>query len=206
MQELLVPFDRITVLLSPTGAEHIPCSYEIPTRDKILNALYGLYDNPDIKPDDSIIFFYAGHGQSYPAAQSSFVCTPKSTGSIEAVCPVDRNTPKSRTTIVDISDREINVILGEIAKKRCENITVILDCCYAGGGTRSTSSSFDSLQLGEKGCFTARTCPAIPNANRANAQSCGCEWTSTVRQTPHRCPKLPCQYEITRIDCFRQRL
>lgn len=163
VQDLSVPSNRIKLLLSPTQAEDIPFPYQTPTRDNILNALYDLYDNPNIKSDDSIVFFYAGHGQSYSPRK----CTPHSTGSIEAISPVDRNTLKYNSDgpdemIVDISDREINVILGEIAKKRCDNITVILDCCHAGGGIRHTSRAFDSLQLGDKECFTARHCPPIP--------------------------------------------
>ncbi|KAF9056811.1 hypothetical protein BDP27DRAFT_1166245, partial [Rhodocollybia butyracea] len=86
-------------------------------------------DNHTIKSDDSIVFFYAGHGQSY----SPGTWTSHSSGSIEAISPVDRNIRRSNLdgrdeTVLDISDREINVILGEIAKKRCDNITVILDC------------------------------------------------------------------------------
>ncbi|KAF9056812.1 hypothetical protein BDP27DRAFT_1344868 [Rhodocollybia butyracea] len=171
MHDLSVPSNRIQLLLSPTGDEILPSLQDIPftcnapTRDNILNALYDLYDNPDIKPDDSIIIFYAGHGQSYYAAN----CTPKSTGSIEAICPVDRNTPKfnadgTEELIVDISDREINVIFGEIAKNRCENITLVLDCCYAGSGIRGCSPGLNSFQLGDKELFTSRHCPPIPSA------------------------------------------
>ncbi|KAF9017713.1 peptidase C14, caspase domain-containing protein, partial [Rhodocollybia butyracea] len=112
IQDLSVPSDRITLLLSPTA--------------NILNALYTLCDNSKIKSDDSIVFFYAGHGQSY----SPRTWTPHPTSSIEAISPVDRE------TVLDISDREINVILGEIAKKRCDNITLILDCCHASAGIR----------------------------------------------------------------------
>ncbi|KAF9068249.1 caspase domain-containing protein [Rhodocollybia butyracea] len=151
IHDLSVPADQIMLLLSPLA----------PTRENILNALYDLHDNPNIKPDDSIIIFYAGHGQSYRAAGY----TPRNTGSIEAISPVDRRTPKLNTDmteemIVDISDREINVILGEIAKK-CPNITLILDCCHGGGGSRGSDSAFT---LGDKEFLTSRYCPAIPSA------------------------------------------
>ncbi|KAF9068252.1 hypothetical protein BDP27DRAFT_1161311, partial [Rhodocollybia butyracea] len=131
IHDLCVPANQITLLLSPTGDERIPFSYATPTRENILNAICDLHDNPNIKPDDSIIIFYAGHGQSYPAAETSY--TPLNTGSIEAISPADRNTSKSNADgtkgiVVDISDRELNVILGEIAKNKCPNITLVLDC------------------------------------------------------------------------------
>ncbi|KAF9068247.1 hypothetical protein BDP27DRAFT_834456 [Rhodocollybia butyracea] len=162
VQDLSVPVDQITLLLSPTGDERIPSSS--PTRENILNALYDLHDNPNIKPNDSIIIFYAGHGQSYRATDY----TTLNTGSIEAISPVDRRTLKSNADgteemIVDISDREINVILGEIAKK-CSNITLILDCCHTGSGIRGSSSAFVSFQVGDKDFLTSRFCPPIPSA------------------------------------------
>ncbi|KAF9068238.1 peptidase C14, caspase domain-containing protein, partial [Rhodocollybia butyracea] len=133
MQDLSVPVDQIKLLLSPTGdnllstLQDIPFPCTVPTRENILNALYDLHDNPNIKSDDSIIIFYAGHGQSYRAADADYECTPCNTGWIEAISPVDRNTQKNSELVPDISDREINVVLGEIAKK-CPNITLILDC------------------------------------------------------------------------------
>ncbi|KAF9068244.1 caspase domain-containing protein [Rhodocollybia butyracea] len=168
MQDLSVPANQITTLLSPTGDEFlpplqdIPFSYNAPTRENILNALYDLHDNPNIKPDDSIIIFYAGHGQSYRAAEADYECTPLNTGWIEAISPVDRNTPKSNSSelVPDISDREINVVIGEIARK-CPNITLILDCSHAGGATRGASNS---LALGDFENFTPRSCPPLPSA------------------------------------------
>ncbi|KAF9056807.1 caspase domain-containing protein [Rhodocollybia butyracea] len=205
IQDLSVPSNRIKLLLSPiAGDKTIPFPYKAPTRDNILQALCDLFHNPDIKHDDSIIFFYAGHGQSYREA----CCTPEPAGSIEAICPVDRNTRKinadgTEETILDICDREINVILGEIATK-CPNITVILDCCFGGGGTRNgvPDSDLASLQLGDKESFMSRHCHPIPSA----VPSCSKlrMRVDVYRQTdPTPRPKLSCQHEITRIDCFR---
>ncbi|KAF9068234.1 caspase domain-containing protein [Rhodocollybia butyracea] len=171
IRDLSVPANQITLLLSPTGNEILPPLQAIPwprntpspTRENILNALYHLHDNPNIKPDDSIIIYYAGHGQSYPATGAGY------TGSIEAISPVDRNTWKPNTDgtaelVVDISDREINVIFGEIAKKKCPNITLVLDCCHSSSGVRGCSNAFNSLQLGDKEFLTSRYCPSIPSA------------------------------------------
>ncbi|KAF9056816.1 caspase domain-containing protein [Rhodocollybia butyracea] len=169
MRDLSVPADQITTLLSRTGHEillplqDVSFPYNSPTRENILNALYDLRDNPHIDPNDSIIIFYAGHGQSYRATDG---CTPLNTGHIEAISPVDRNTVMSSSDgteiVVDISHHEINIILGEIAKK-CPNITLILDCCHASGGTSGCSSD-SSLQLKDKEFLTPRRCPPIPLA------------------------------------------
>ncbi|KAF9068240.1 caspase domain-containing protein [Rhodocollybia butyracea] len=175
IHDLSVPANQITLLLSPAGNEILPPTLQAiplphntpsPTRENILNALYHLHDSPNIKPDDSIIIFYAGHGQTYYATDGF---TPRNTGSIEAISPVDRNTWKPNTNgtaeiVVDISDREINVIFGEIAKKKCNNITLILDCCHSGSGVRGCSNAFNSLQLGDKEFLTSRYCPSIPSA------------------------------------------
>ncbi|KAF9056815.1 caspase domain-containing protein [Rhodocollybia butyracea] len=164
MQDLSVPADQITTLLSRTSDEILPSLRDIPfpcnapTRQNILNALYDLHDNPNIKPNDSIIIFYAGHGQSYRAADAGYECTSLNTGSIEAISPVDRS-----ELVPDISDREINVILGEIAKK-CPNITLILDCCHAGGGTRGNFSL--ELELKDKKNLMPRHCPPISSPIR----------------------------------------
>ncbi|KAF9056813.1 caspase domain-containing protein [Rhodocollybia butyracea] len=154
IHDLSVPAGQITALLSRAGNEPLPPLQDIPfpcntpTRENILNTLYDLHDNPNIKPDDSIIIFYAGHGQSYRATDG---CTPLNTGYIEAISPVNRNTWKfnsdgTKEIVVDISDREINVTLGEIAKK-CPNITLVLDCCHAGGGTRDPVTALPFHQL-----------------------------------------------------------
>ncbi|KAF9068235.1 caspase domain-containing protein [Rhodocollybia butyracea] len=169
LHDLSVPAEQITTLISSTGDGilpdiPLPLRPQSPTRKNILNALCDLHDNPNIKPDDSIIIFYAGHGQSYSAKDAGKdagkdvgnECTPLNTGSIEAISPVDRNTGEN-FRVPDISDREINVILGEIAKK-CPNITLILDCCHAGGATRGAS---DSLSFGDMENLTPRSCPPI---------------------------------------------
>ncbi|KAF9068243.1 caspase domain-containing protein [Rhodocollybia butyracea] len=183
IHDLFVPADQITTLLSSTGKEvPSPLNTLRPTRENILNALYGLHNNHNLKPDDSIIIFYAGHGQSYPAKDAGYECTSLNTGSIEAISPVDRNTSLmfnsdgTEEIVVDISDREINVILGEIAKK-CPNITLILDCCYAGGATRGTRPTSNKVYL------TPRHCDPIPSAIRSMFEAAD---SNAVPLSPHR--------------------
>ncbi len=123
-----------------------------PTRNNIVNAILGLSTDPKIERDDNIIIYFAGHGTTYNCADI-FKDTAGQLGTIDALCPIDRGlqrTPSTETAhtngdkssktsdppVPDISDREINTILGEIARTKGNHITFILDCCHSAGITR----------------------------------------------------------------------
>ncbi|KAK0493114.1 hypothetical protein EDD18DRAFT_1010255, partial [Armillaria luteobubalina] len=95
-----------------------------PTHANIVNAILGLSTNSDIQHGDNIIIYFAGHGTRY-----------------KSLCPMDRASPKSTNSanvsehpVPDISNREINTILTEIACKKGDHIT--LDCCHSASATR----------------------------------------------------------------------
>ncbi|KAK0476309.1 peptidase C14, caspase domain-containing protein, partial [Armillaria novae-zelandiae] len=113
------------------------------TRDNIIHALLGFRTDEHINPNDIIIIYFAGHGSNYTCEKhldhttknpdSRLGCCP-----VEMICPVDRgrDTADPLSTfskIPDISDRELNVILKEISKAKGNRITLIIDCCHAGG-------------------------------------------------------------------------
>jgi len=103
----------------------------------MVDALYDLRDDEKIKPDDNIVIHFSGHGSSYDARDyRDFTTFASKAGSIEAICPVDRG-----GSIPDISERELNSILSELRAAKGPNITIILDCCHAGGAVRSFSGS-----------------------------------------------------------------
>jgi len=99
------------------------------TRQGILEALHNLRDNEEINDGDTIIIMYAGHGVAY----SKRDYWPGTRGRIEALAPVNRG---GQSGVPDISDRELNLFLADLARSKGNNITVILDCCYAAGATR----------------------------------------------------------------------
>ncbi|SJL10594.1 uncharacterized protein ARMOST_13982 [Armillaria ostoyae] len=149
VEDLLVPKDRIQSLLgsmnhrdtSPTDVTSIP------SRENILSVLLSLITNPDIERGDPIIIFFAGHGSRYAMSDydddedSDFDEDGHSHKFVEALCPIDRNTRDSRGALIpDISDRELNIILSQISRTKGHQITFILDCCHAGGVTRTLSS------------------------------------------------------------------
>ncbi|KAK0471528.1 caspase domain-containing protein [Armillaria novae-zelandiae] len=149
-----------------------------PTRGNIVNAILDLSTNPKIQNGDNIIIYFAGHGARYKCAEySPYKETPAALGTIEALCPMDRGaeptasakTPNtdvddskssvkaSDPQIPDISDREINTILAQIARNKGNHITLIIDCCHSASLTRAPMS--------QEG---VRSIPSLPLSSIAN--------------------------------------
>ncbi|KAK0476231.1 caspase domain-containing protein [Armillaria luteobubalina] len=168
---LHIPKEQIQCLLGNRpydSSTHVPYEKSHPTRTNIIDTLLGLSTNPKINKGDSIIIYFSGHGSSYycPDCYSTIFQSPAAGSSaeaklaktcfqhrcpIEALCPIDRDTPDTQGTgIPDISDREINNILTHIYDAKDARITVILDCCHGGGTTRAPFSG------------TARTTESLP--------------------------------------------
>ncbi|PBK79174.1 hypothetical protein ARMGADRAFT_1040984 [Armillaria gallica] len=136
-----VPRNRIQTLHGPKV--HTSDVSTLPNRVNIIHMLLSLAGNPEIDTGD-IIIYYSGHGSCYQCSEYYFDEDSPSTtvsiagaGSIEALCPMDRDMPdENDVTIPDISDREFNSILSQISRSKGHRITVILDCCHAGSITR----------------------------------------------------------------------
>ncbi|KAK0462290.1 uncharacterized protein EV420DRAFT_1222058, partial [Desarmillaria tabescens] len=134
--DLCVPRERIQLLLGST--EHDSLDDPVyPSRAHIINMLLSFIKNPYIEKGDNIIIYYAGHGSSYECSEYQDVDNPEyeeeisfaSTGYIEALCPIDRDTcDADGNPVPDISDRELNTILTLISRAKGHHITVILDC------------------------------------------------------------------------------
>lgn len=134
-----VPSDHIDMLVDDAA-----------TRDNILDSMYSLRNNERIKRGDAMIIYFSGHGSSYtlsntevntadfgppPVVSHPFWGNARAhaRSHLQALVPVDRGSPD----VPDISGRELNVCLADIRDAKGNNITVILDCCYSGGATRS---------------------------------------------------------------------
>ncbi|TFK48973.1 hypothetical protein OE88DRAFT_448574 [Heliocybe sulcata] len=134
MREFLV--DKLSV---PSG-NVISLHDREATRQNILGTFRSHFiDNPRIKIGDPILFFYAGHGTQNPSSlqepteENSDLDQDGDDNLHEAICPADR----LEDAVPDIEDRELAKLLMELADRKGDNITVIMDCCHSGSGTRS---------------------------------------------------------------------
>jgi hypothetical protein len=133
-----VPTDTITMLLNEAATrEAIHTAF----RERLLAPLQAWRANhppaQDASEQPAILFYFSGHGSQAPA-------TDKPAGLDETLVPHD-----SRTNgVFDIRDRELRLWLAELTKYTT-NVTVILDCCHSGSGTR----------LDKKQITDVRACP-----------------------------------------------
>ncbi|KAJ7027242.1 caspase domain-containing protein [Mycena alexandri] len=116
---------------------HIRSIYnEAATRRAILSEFRShLIDNTDVNTGDALIFYFAGHGCRVKAP----VGWSTRDGEIETICPYDELTlvdGSQYDMVPGIPDLTIASLLHELTRKKGENITVILDSCHSGGGTR----------------------------------------------------------------------
>ncbi|KAK0202254.1 hypothetical protein DFS33DRAFT_1235242, partial [Desarmillaria ectypa] len=132
-----VPKDHLQLLLGPK--EQVSPSGSVnPSREDIIGTLLSLITNPNIMNGDSIVIYFSGHGSNYTWFHHYYQESLNSygymdafltTGSIEALCLIDRNEPDTKgCPTPDISDREIDAILSELSRVKGNRITLILDC------------------------------------------------------------------------------
>ncbi|KAJ7906000.1 caspase domain-containing protein [Mycena leptocephala] len=114
------------------------------TRSAMLSAFRTHFlENTNI-PDHgeaTMIFFFAGHGSRFDAP-SDLIAPGRR---VEAICPVDERTENDAGEYVHaIPDYVLVRLLSELADKKGNNITVILDCCHSGGMERDVEGTRDA--------------------------------------------------------------
>ncbi|KAK0457402.1 uncharacterized protein EV420DRAFT_1215915, partial [Desarmillaria tabescens] len=135
-QNLGIPTDHISLLLGTTAS--LSSFNRASGMARIARATrppWSLYEF-QIQKGDNVIIYFSGHGAVYRCKDHPGYGpdSPSSTGTIEALCPMDRRA-RARgfrlgrsKPIPDISDRELSTILTEISRTKGHHITVILDC------------------------------------------------------------------------------
>jgi hypothetical protein len=84
-------------------------------------------------PGDVAVFAYAGHGSEEPAPAEVTHLEP--TGRIQTLLLHDCGRRVGGKLRRALADKELALLLAEVAG-RGPHVTVILDCCHSGGGTR----------------------------------------------------------------------
>ncbi|KAG9103449.1 hypothetical protein FRC06_010755 [Ceratobasidium sp. 370] len=131
----------VEVLHVPQG--QLLCLFdEQATRDGIIGAFWThLIQNKNIKPSDPIVIYFAGHGDTQPAPAGLY----STDGRWEFILPHDAGTRNLNGTYVwGIPDRTLGALIYQIYKEKGDNITVILDSCFSGSGTRGQARSRQS--------------------------------------------------------------
>ncbi|UQU64303.1 caspase family protein [Couchioplanes caeruleus] len=131
--------DAMATVLSARGFTITPCQGPDATRDGILDAYEQLISST--QPGDAAVVFYSGHGASIePPAAARAAVLPTNR---RFIVPVDMalSTPADFRGITGI---ELSVLLSRLTA-RTRNVTVVLDCCYAGTMSRDGNLTAKSL-------------------------------------------------------------
>ncbi|KAG6809066.1 hypothetical protein H0H92_001742 [Tricholoma furcatifolium] len=120
-----VPQDRIVNLRD-----------EEATRKAILQAISDIAANDLIGTQDPIFIYFAGRGSETHPPRNWTTSTPNQM--IQMILPSDFISNGSKHDVGQgIFDIDLNQIFSNIAKKKTDNITVVLDCCYSGTSSRN---------------------------------------------------------------------
>ncbi|KAF8810865.1 hypothetical protein BYT27DRAFT_6478243 [Phlegmacium glaucopus] len=103
------------------------------TRDRILSAFKTHFlENEQIQPNDTIIFYFAGHGSvEFPEKAPSKIVGED----METICPYNDRVAGVR----GIPDRTLACLMRQLASIKGNNITAIYDSCHSGGLGREPS-------------------------------------------------------------------
>lgn len=85
-------------------------------------------------PDDVALLYFSGHGSQQRAPVELWALEPDHRN--ETIVLVDSRQPGQW----DLADKELALLLDEVARTGCHVVTV-LDCCHSGGGTRAGEPS-----------------------------------------------------------------
>ncbi|MBW4591663.1 MAG: caspase family protein [Brasilonema angustatum HA4187-MV1] len=79
--------------------------------------------------EDVVLFYFAGHGSQEEAPEEFWILEPDQLD--ETIVCFDSRSPGSW----DLADKELAKLIAEVGEKN-PHITIIMDCCHSGSGTR----------------------------------------------------------------------
>ncbi|CAE6528256.1 unnamed protein product, partial [Rhizoctonia solani] len=123
LNDLLVPEAQITTLFDTQA-----------TRAEIIRAFQNLATDPNIKRNDPVVIYYAGHGAEVRAPPNRRAAHGPL---VQSLVPQDAgSTDLSAPGVPPIPDFTIASLLNQIATAKGDNITVIFDSCHSASITR----------------------------------------------------------------------
>ena len=137
---LALPQQRITLLTS-SGEE---TSESRASRANILSAWNDLINL--VREGDQLFFHYSGHG-----AQARSIDRNEPDGYDETIVPYDsRDVDETGKPVYDILDKELAALIGQ-AEAKGALVTIFLDCCHSGSGTREAENPDRTKPLTRRG-------------------------------------------------------
>jgi len=134
-------YDLLTNTLNVPSSHIVRLSDEEATRTRILDVFFShLINNPAIERGDTIVFYYAGHGDRRiaPAGWNA----AGSPTMVELICPHDEGMrDHTGVPIVGIPSRTFRGLMRRLAHEKGDNIVAIFDCCHSGGMHRGPASA-----------------------------------------------------------------
>ncbi|KAF8154196.1 caspase domain-containing protein [Crassisporium funariophilum] len=126
-------------------SDHIQCLYNAEATGKaIKDAILAFAEDERIEKGDPILVFFAGHGSEAPAPEAW-----SQPGNVQMILPSDFIAETVDSEVGQgILDKTLSYLLAKVAKIKENNITVILDSCYSGSGTRKDNPHPFSLTRG----------------------------------------------------------
>ncbi|KAI0339456.1 hypothetical protein BDW22DRAFT_1431720 [Trametopsis cervina] len=107
------------------------------TRSNILSRISSLKCNSAIQRDDPILIYFAGHGGVAQPPVGWGDRDPE----VQLLIPHDFIVDLNGGGVPGIPDRTLGALFNQLAGVKGDNITVILDCCHSGSGTRNGQTS-----------------------------------------------------------------
>ncbi len=121
-------FEKILRVLVPERRLHMATLKEAQATRRAIVAGFGAH-LAQAGVGDTAIFYFSGHGSVEPVDERFWRLEPS--GFNQTIVCADSRRPG----IPDLADKELNHLIGTVAKGNA-HVLVILDCCHSGGGTR----------------------------------------------------------------------
>ncbi|KAH9916712.1 caspase domain-containing protein [Fomitopsis serialis] len=134
-------YDFLTNTLNVPSSNIIRLNDEEATRTRILDVFFRhLINNFAIERGDTIVFYYAGHGDRR-IAPAGWNTTGYPT-MVELICPHDEGMQDhAGRPIVGIPSRTFGGLMRRLAHEKGDNIVAVFDCCHSGGMHRGPASA-----------------------------------------------------------------